>query len=102
VSWFAAAGVELEKVPSGPTFTLESLAIEAAIKGQGIVLVNTTISGEDIAGGRLVMPFDLTVETAFAYWFVCPKRYAARPLVAAFRDWVMVEAEEERRRLGEA
>lgn len=102
LSWFAAAGVELERVPPGPTFTLESLAIEAAIKGQGVVLVNTTITSDDVGGGRLVIPFDLTVATTFAYWFVCPERSMQWPKVAAFRDWVMDEAAEERRRLGEA
>jgi len=102
VSWFAAAGVELDRVPPGPTFTLESLAIEAAIKGQGIVLVNTTITSDDVAGGRLAIPFDLTVETSFAYWFVCPERFVDRPKVAAFHDWVMGECEDERRRLGVA
>lgn len=100
LSWFAAAGVELDRVPPGPTFTLESLAIEAAIKGQGIVLVNTTITRDDVAGGRLAIPFDLSVETTFAYWFVCPERFVSRPKVAAFRDWVMEECVLERQRLG--
>jgi LysR family transcriptional regulator, glycine cleavage system transcriptional activator len=47
----------------------------------------------DLAAGRLVMPFAVTVPTPFAYDLVCPQATAERPKVAPFRRWLRAEAE---------
>ena len=47
---------------------------------------------DDLAAGRLVKPFDLTIAPPFKYYLVCPERRADRPHIAAFRAWIMREA----------
>ncbi len=64
------------------------MALQAAIEGQGIALGTTAIVADDLASGRLVLPFDLHLTTNFAYSLVWPKTLAGKPMVAGFHDWI--------------
>lgn len=89
--WMAAAGVKDIDTGPGPVFSVEDLAISAAIAGQGVVLVSTLAAQDDLASGRLVRPFDIVIPSNSAFWVVSPERAADRPKVAAFRDWIIRE-----------
>jgi len=90
--WLLAAGVPDIDWTKGPQFNDWTLTIQAAIEGQGVVLGRTALVESDIAAGRLVRPFDLSVAGRFCYYMVCPPAAAKRPKVAAFRAWVLAEA----------
>lgn len=90
--WLRAAGVESCDLSRGPTFSLASMAVEAAINGQGVALVGDVLVADDIAAGRLVRPFELSFPVNFAYYIVCPRVTAERPRVVAFREWLLGEA----------
>ena len=61
-----------------------------------MALGNTSLVGDDLAAGRLVKPFELSLKApAFAYYVVSPLTVADRPLVAAFRTWVLTESARE-------
>lgn len=90
--WLHAAGVTGVDVSRGPRFSPSSVAIEAAIDGQGVVLGRGVLVKADLAAGRLVKPFELTFPVAFSYSLVCPEATAERPKIVAFRTWVLEEA----------
>ena len=90
--WSKAAGIEDIGLEHGPHFTVESMAIEAAINGSGIALVSHHAATEDLDAGRLVKPFDLTLPTDFSFWLVCPKEYLRRANVKCFCDWLLHQA----------
>lgn len=90
--WLTAAGVTLPARRRMLSFNSSNLMIQAAIDGLGVALSQGVLSGDDLAAGRLVRPFALTVTTDSAYFFVVPKGAMQRPKVAAFRDWVFAEA----------
>ena len=93
--WLKAAGVEGVDVERGPRFNVDGLAIQAAIAGHGIALVNQALVQADLAAGRLVRLFPPTAEerpSGFCYYLVYPEAHAGNPKVQAFRDWVMSEA----------
>jgi LysR family glycine cleavage system transcriptional activator len=46
----------------------------------------------DLNVARLVTPFELRVPLESAYYLVCSPEAAARPSVAAFREWLLAEA----------
>ncbi|MBT6884818.1 MAG: transcriptional regulator, partial [Rhodospirillaceae bacterium] len=69
----------------------ENLAIQAAIGGQGVMLVNPIIIEAELAAGTLVMPFDMVLKSNTSVWVVAPERTADRPKVKAFRDWIYSE-----------
>jgi LysR family glycine cleavage system transcriptional activator len=90
--WLQAAGVDSCDLSRGPTFSLASMAVQAAIDGQGVALVGSVLVADDIAAGRLVRPFELSFPVNFAYYVVCPVVTADRPRVVAFREWLLEEA----------
>lgn len=90
--WIEAAGIEGINLDHGPHFTIESLAIEAAINGNGVAMVSHHAVAEDLKAGRLVRPFDLAIQADFSYWLVCPHEYLRRAKVRAFCDWLLGEA----------
>jgi LysR family glycine cleavage system transcriptional activator len=91
--WLLAAGVTDIDFTRGPVFSMNSLALQAAIEGQGVALASSVLVADDLSAGRLVMPFDVSVcdPLDFAYYVVVPKRSAKLPKVAAFRDWLLDE-----------
>ena len=93
--WMTAAGVTSINVTQGPRFTVENMAIEAAKNGVGVALVSHSAVADDLASGRLVRPFDLTLRTDIGYWLVCPPENARKAKVQVFCDWILAEIAKE-------
>ena len=90
--WLSAAGVQGIDPRRGARFSHAVLAFEAAMDAVGVVASMPALAAEDIAAGRLVMPFDLRVPLVSAYYLVCEPHAKTRPAVAAFSDWLIAEA----------
>jgi LysR family glycine cleavage system transcriptional activator len=91
-TWLEAAGVDGIDATHGPSLSPGSNVIQAAIDGQGVALGQSVLVEADLADGRLVKPFALTIPLDYAYYVVCPESAAERPKLAAFRRWIMAEA----------
>lgn len=90
--WLTAAGVSNVDPRRGPSFSHTSIMLEAAESGQGVALGRTPLVADDLARGRLIKPFDISLPADYAYYVVCPVEAAERPKIAAFRDWLLAEA----------
>ncbi len=90
--WLEAAGVTGIDAKRGARFSHAVLAFEAAIDAVGVVASMPSLAAEELASGKLVMPFDLKVPLDSAYYLVCEPHAKTRPSVAAFRDWLIAEA----------
>jgi LysR family transcriptional regulator, glycine cleavage system transcriptional activator len=90
--WLREAGVTGVDSRRGPHFSHAVLAFEAAIDAVGLVASMPVLAAEDIAAGRLLVPFDLRVPLASSYFLVCHESASARPAVALFREWLLEEA----------
>ena len=98
--WFSKLDVDpapfdLEK---GPAYDQTSLAIDAAIGGQGIALARSALAQLDLIAGRIVRPLAVETTASFAYWIVCPKGMAERRPIVRFRNWLLSEARQGARR----
>lgn len=91
--WLKAAGVTNVDPTHGLRFDNASAAQGAAVEGLGIALGRTTLISDDLAAGKLVCPLELTIHSEFAYWIVYQENRIRRPKVAAFRDWLVQEAQ---------
>jgi LysR family glycine cleavage system transcriptional activator len=87
--WLTAAGVKGVDAARGPVFDQLFTALQAAIDGVGVALGHTQLVERDIAAGRLVQPFDLTLPIEAAYYFVCPPAALKRRKVKGFHDWLL-------------
>ncbi|MBI1364393.1 MAG: transcriptional regulator GcvA [Alphaproteobacteria bacterium] len=90
--WLKAAGVTGVDGARGPKFNQSSLVIEAAVAGKGVALAKSQLALADLEAARLVIPFDMSSPSAFAYYIVHPETRAASPAVKAFKEWLHNEA----------
>src|SRR5262249_38974030 len=93
--WLKAAGVKSAPAGPGLTFNSMSLALEAALAGHGVVLAYSTIAAADLAVGRLVRLFSLSLPDQFAYYIVTATGALERPKVRAFRNWLRQQADQQ-------
>lgn len=93
--WLGLAGVEGVDARRGPIFTDSGMVVQAAAEGQGVALARRQLAAGDLAAGRLIQPFEVTIPHDLAYYLVCPEATAEQPKIAAFRDWLLAEAARE-------
>jgi LysR family glycine cleavage system transcriptional activator len=90
--WLNSAGV-VDWVPQHSlSFNYSNLMLQAAIDGLGVGLTQMALASDDLAAGRLVKPFDITMATEYAYYVVSPALTAERAKIVAFRNWLLDEA----------
>ena len=91
--WLLASGLHDIDPTRGPRFTIENMAVQAALDGHGVALIGDILVADDLAAGRLVRPFDPSLSTplTFSYYLLSAKDSAEQPKVAAFRDWLLEE-----------
>ena len=82
--WFRAAGLAWPEPMRGPIFDDDSHMMQAAIEGQGIALVRSSLIGNDLINGVNSL-FDVVVPSPFHYYLVYPPRLAGSPKLALFR-----------------
>ncbi|OUR79555.1 LysR family transcriptional regulator [Alphaproteobacteria bacterium 46_93_T64] len=74
-------------------FNQTSLAIDAAIAGQGVALVSSVLIEDDIKSGRLCQPLDLALDGDQGYYVLTPK-YSRNPeAVSRITDWLLAQSQ---------
>ncbi|OBZ94181.1 LysR family transcriptional regulator [Pararhizobium polonicum] len=84
--WCALAGISGVNTDAGPRFPDSMLAVQAAIAGQGVVIVSRVLIADALAAGLLEAPFTQTL-AGDAYHFACATGLEQRPEMAALRRW---------------
>lgn len=95
--WLEAAGYSGPDPVLGPTLR-GHLALQAAERGEGLVLADAVSAADAVAAGRLVRPFDVYVP-ALGHQLVMVSGRAQSRLVRAFRSWLGAELDAWRRKL---
>jgi LysR family glycine cleavage system transcriptional activator len=101
--WLTAAGLptNLSRMP-GVTFDLVFMTVQAAIDGVGVAMGRTSYVQDDIAKGRLVVPFDITLPVDAGFYLVSPEATADSPKLSAFRNWLLETVKSKPEPLAEA
>jgi LysR family transcriptional regulator, glycine cleavage system transcriptional activator len=94
--WMLAAGIRDFDDKSGLHFGQTSLVVQAAIDGHGVALGDSSLVADDLAAGRLVKPFELSLRAPpeFAYHVITRTDTTDAPLVDQFRAWCLEQARE--------
>jgi LysR family glycine cleavage system transcriptional activator len=86
--WLAAAGVRRSpQIELGHTTAMSSLAVDLALAGRGFALGQRLLAREELADGRLVAPFELSLALGHDYCAVHPHSRTDKRVVRAFLDW---------------
>ncbi|WP_445219553.1 transcriptional regulator GcvA [Bradyrhizobium sp. Pa8] len=88
--WLTAAGLpgDIARQP-GITFDMIFMTIQAAIDGIGVAMGRTSYVQDDIAKGRLVVPFKIALPADAGFYLVAPEGRREPPKLAAFREWMI-------------
>ena len=90
--WLTAAGQKPELAEHATVFDMPILAIQAALGGMGIALVQGPLVEAELAAGRLVVPFGLQLPSEMGFYIVAPEPTADRPEIALLRAWLLDHA----------
>ncbi len=87
-TWFGSTGVEFD--PASPHMVVDTLAValEMALDGKAIALVNGPFVDQDLASGRLVCPVDHRAICPGNWGLICRKDMKDNLRVRTFMDWV--------------
>jgi LysR family transcriptional regulator, glycine cleavage system transcriptional activator len=91
--WFALRGSSPVKAARYTQLTDSSMLVEAAVRGQGVALARWSLAVDELAAGRLALPFPKypPLSTGLAYYLASPSENFRRPEVTAFRTWILEE-----------
>ena len=89
--WLEAAGLDPALALHGPVYSDASLAFDAAIAAQGVLLAADMMTADAVSDGRLVRPFDLPVRGERGYFLATAKGRRQPRKLKLFRDWLASE-----------
>ncbi len=91
-TWFASTGIEFD--PASPHIVVDTLAValEMALDGEAIALVNGPFVDQDLLSGRLVKPLDHRAVCPGGWGLICRKDMKENVRVRTFMDWVVEHA----------
>jgi LysR family glycine cleavage system transcriptional activator len=97
--WFAAAGVAApgalqprERIAADN----QVLEVAAALAGGAFALASPILFAGEVAAGRLVQPFEITIPYGGGYWLVYPADRRRTRKIAAFREWLAAQVAADR------
>jgi LysR family glycine cleavage system transcriptional activator len=90
--WVKLAGVSGIDTTRGIFFNEGTMALNAATRGQGVVLAPRILATDELLAGTLIIPFEIKLPTSLAWYIVMPENNMTRPEVVAFRDWLLKES----------
>lgn len=73
-------------------FDYPAFALQAAVDGLGVAMARAPFVADDLAAGRLVRPFKLTVPKGKGWYLVHRPAREANAALTAFRDWLLKAA----------
>jgi DNA-binding transcriptional LysR family regulator len=65
------------------------LAAQYALSGQGIALLDPNLFAEEIGAGRLVTPYEATLDAGYGYYLTTPPEGLGDTAIGLFRSWLI-------------
>jgi LysR family glycine cleavage system transcriptional activator len=89
--WFDSAGMGVVKTNHSISVDSTAIALEMAMDGEGITLVNGPFADRDLRAGRLVQPVAHCAEGLGEWGLVCREDILHHPPVQAFIEWLQAD-----------
>jgi DNA-binding transcriptional LysR family regulator len=83
------ANLHALNVERGLVFDTAVLAVQYALSGEGIALVDNYLFGDYIRTGQLVRPFDNTLDDGYGYYLITHPEALSDTAIALFRSWLI-------------
>jgi LysR family transcriptional regulator, glycine cleavage system transcriptional activator len=91
-TWVSSTGLALQ--PTAPFLMVDTLAValEMALNGEGVALVNGPFVDQDLADGRLVIPVEHKTICPGNWGLICRKNMRENLRIRTFMDWIAAHA----------
>jgi DNA-binding transcriptional LysR family regulator len=76
-------------VERGLVFDTAVLAVQYALSGEGIALVDSYLFGDYIRSGRLVSPYEASLDDGYGYYLTTHPEALSDTAIALFRSWLI-------------
>lgn len=86
--WFQLKGVTA-RISTGTSYSLTTLALEAAVRGQGIALGQLNFIQKELVAGQLVRPFDIEMSLSEPYFVAWSPIALEKPGGRDFLNWIL-------------
>ena len=83
------SGLRPINIERGLVFDTAVLAVQYALSGQGLALVDTNLFADEIRAGRLVKPFEDTLDDGYGYYLITHPEGLGDTAIALFRSWLI-------------
>jgi DNA-binding transcriptional LysR family regulator len=83
------AGLSSLNVERGLVFDTALLAVQYALSGEGIALIDNYLFDDYVRTGRLVKPFENTLDDGYGYYLITHPEALSDTAVALFRSWLI-------------
>ncbi len=94
--WLERVGETGVDPDRGPGFSDSNLILEAVMAGEGVALTRRSLAADDLAAGRLVIPFGPIRPSTNRYYIAYPRANAELSKVRKFTQWLLDEVEADR------
>ena len=91
--WFQSQDRHTEHSYHGPRFDTSYMCIRAAQAGCGVALLPRFLVEEELAEGKLVIPWNHAMPSRNAYYLAYPEHAAEVPKVRDFVRWMLEQLE---------
>lgn len=88
----AELAVDYPDQSRGLFYADSGLALQVAVEGGGVIVAGSILAANDLAAGRLVIPFDCIIHNSKDYNFYYPKKSSDQRKIALFRGWIHEQA----------
>lgn len=96
--WLGAVGSSNIKPAHEQTFETRNFAIQAAVDGVGIAIIDPSLVAEEIKTGRLLIPFPQTLADKSAYYLVYPEKHVLLPRIQQFQAWLLQQVSSQKQK----
>ena len=87
--WFSQLGLQVPRDTPSISFNFTYQAVEAAVRGQGVMLAPVVYIREHVKRGELACPFPMMMSSPHGYYLITNPTSAKLPHVAAFTRWLI-------------
>lgn len=91
--WLHISGIENSGFNRGLQLSSSQLSTTAARENLGVALADRTLSSREIENGKLIMPFDILLDTQKAFYLVHNKNRMVTYGMRVFKEWVIDEVQ---------
>jgi DNA-binding transcriptional LysR family regulator len=82
-------GISHINVERGLVFDTAILAVQYALSGEGLALVDPNLFADEIRDGRLAQPFEATLDDGYGYYLITQPDDLGDAAIALFRSWLI-------------